>query len=126
MKILDKEIEFDFFDAEQMEKWDKYSEEVKNAISKIDFKNAKQSEFIRKFCTIIENCFDNIFGEGTSKEIFKGKQNFRLCVLAYKDLVNARKQQDKEILEEIKGLENELKEINDEYRSNRATRRAKK
>lgn len=126
MKILDKEIEFDFFDAEQMEKWDKYSEEVKNAISKIDFKNAKQSEFIRKFCTIIENCFDNIFGEGTSKEIFKGKQNFRLCVLAYKDLVNARKQQDKEIVEEIKGLENELKEINDEYRSNRATRRAKK
>ena len=126
MKILDKEIEFDFFDAEQMEKWDKYSEEVKNAISKIDFKNAKQSEFIRKFCTVIENCFDNIFGEGTSKEIFKGKQNFRLCVLAYKDLVNARKQQDKEIVEEIKGLENELKEINDEYRSNRATRRAKK
>ena len=126
MKILDKEIEFDFFDAEQMEKWDKYSEEVKNAISKIDFKNAKQSEFIRKFCTIIENCFDNIFGEGTSKEIFKGKQNFRLCVLAYKDLVNARKQQDKEIVEEIKGLENELKEINDEYRPNRATRRAKK
>lgn len=126
MKILDKEIEFDFFDAEQMEKWDKYSEEVKNAISKIDFKNAKQSEFIRKFCTVIENCFDNIFGEGTSKEIFKGKQNFRLCVLAYKDLVNARKQQDNEIVEEIKGLENELKEINDEYRPNRATRRAKK
>lgn len=126
MKILDKEIEFDFFDAEQMEKWDKYSEEVKNAVSKIDFKNAKQSEFIRKFCTVIENCFDNIFGEGTSKEIFKGKQNFRLCVLAYKDLVNARKQQDNEIVEEIKGLENELKEINDEYRPNRATRRAKK
>lgn len=126
MKILDKEIEFDFFDAEQMEKWDKYSEEVKNTISKIDFKNAKQSEFIRKFCTVIENCFDNIFGEGTSKEIFKGKQNFRLCVLAYKDLVNARKQQDNEIVEEIKGLENELKEINDEYRPNRATRRAKK
>ena len=93
MKILGKEIEFDFFDADAMEKWDKYTEEMKNTINKLNVKNMKQSEFIRKFCTAIEKCFDGIFGEGTSKEIFEGKQNFKLCVNAYKDLVQGRKEQ---------------------------------
>ena len=126
MKILGKEIEFDFFDADEMEKWDKYTEEMKATINKLDVKNMKQSEFIRKFCTAIERSFDGIFGEGTSKEIFEGKQNFRLCVDAYKDLVKARKEQDKEIVSEMNGLQKELEEIDKEYAPNRATRRAKK
>lgn len=126
MKILGKEIEFDFFDADEMEKWDKYTEKMKADKDKLNFKNMKQSEFIRKFCTIVEECFDNIFGEGTSKELFQGKQNFRLCVNAYKDLVKARREQDKEIVNEMNDLQAELKEIEKEYTPNRATRRAKK
>lgn len=126
MKILGKEIEFDFFDADEMEKWDKYTEKMKSDKDKLNFKNMKQSEFIRKFCTIVEECFDSIFGEGTSKELFQGKQNFRLCVEAYKDLVKARKEQDKEIVSEMNGLQKELEEIDKEYAPNRATRRAKK
>lgn len=126
MKILGKEIEFDFFDADEMEKWDKYTEKMKADKDKLNFKNMKQSEFIRKFCTIVEECFDNIFGEGTSKELFQGKQNFRLCVNAYKDLVKARREQDKEIANEMNDLQAELKEIEKEYTPNRATRRAKK
>ena len=126
MKILGKEIEFDFFDADEMKKWDKYTEKMKADKDKLNFKNMKQSEFIRKFCSIVEECFDNIFGEGTSKELFQGKQNFRLCVDAYKDLVKARKEQDKEIVSEMNGLQKELEEIDKEYAPNRAKKKKKK
>ena len=42
MKILGKEIEFDFFDADEMEKWDKYTEKMKADKDKLNFKNMKQ------------------------------------------------------------------------------------
>lgn len=126
MKILGKEIDFDFFDADQMEIWDKYTIEMKKEVENLDIKNMKQFEFIRKFCNEVEKCFDKIFGEGTSKELFEGKQNFKLCVEAYKDLVKARKEQDIELGKEMKELQKELTEIDKEYAPNRATRRSKK
>ena len=126
MKILDKKIEFDFFDAEQMERYEKESEIAQKELNSIDINKMKQSEFINKTCETIEKCFDNVFGEGTSKKIFEGKKNFRLCVKAFKDLVKAKKEQVNEIDDEIKDFQKELQEINTEYKPNRATRRAKK
>lgn len=126
MKILDKEIEFDFFDAEQMERYEKESEIAQKELNSIDINKMKQSELINKTCETIEKCFDNVFGEGTSKKIFEGKKNFRLCVKAFKDLVKAKKEQVNEIDNEIKDFQKELFEINAEYKPNRATRRAKK
>lgn len=126
MKILDKEIEFDFFDAEQMERYEKESEIAQKELNSIDVNKMKMSEFINKTCTAIEKCFDNVFGEGTSKKIFEDKRNFRLCVKAFKDLVKAKKEQVNEIDDEIKDFQKELQEIDAEYKPNRATRRAKK
>lgn len=126
MKILDKEIEFDFFDAEQMERYEKESEIAQKELNSIDINKMKQSELINKTCETIEKCFDNVFGEGTSKKIFEGKKNFRLCVKAFKDLVKAKKEQVNEIDNDIKDFQKELQEINAEYKPNRATRRAKK
>ena len=58
--------------------------------------------------------------------MFKGKQNFKLCVKAYKDLVQARKEQDNELSNEMKDIQKELDEMNKDYSVNRATRRARK
>lgn len=126
MKILDKEIDFDFFDAEQMERYEKESEIAQKELNSIDINKMKQSEFINKTCETIEKCFDNVFGEGTSKKIFEEKRNFRLCIKAFKDLVKAKKEQVNEIDNDIKDFQKELQEINAEYKPNRATRRAKK
>ena len=126
MKILDKEIDFDFFDAEQMEKYEKEAEIAQKELNSLDINKMKQSEFINKTCETIEKCFDNVFGEGTSKKIFEDKRNFRLCVKAFKDLVKAKKEQVNEIDNDIKDFQKELQEINAEYKPNRATRRAKK
>lgn len=126
MKILDKEIQFDFFDAKQMEKYEKESEIAQKELNSIDINKMKQSEFINKVCEVIEKCFDNVFGEGTSKNLFENRRNFRLCVKAFKDLVKAKKEQVNEIDSEIKDFQKELQEIDAEYKPNRATRRAKK
>lgn len=126
MKILDKEIEFSFFDANQMEKYEKESEIAQKELNSIDINKMKQSEIINKTCEIVENCFDNVFGEGTSKEIFEGKKDFKLCIKAFKDLVKAKKEEVSEIDSEIKDFQKELQEINTEYKPNRATRRTKK
>ena len=126
MKILDKEIDFDFFDAEQMERYEKESEIAQKELSNINLNKMKQSEFINKVCETIEKCFDNVFGEDTSKKLFEEKRNFRLCVKAFKDLVKAKKEQVNEIDSEIKDFQKELQEIDTEYKPNRATRRAKK
>lgn len=115
MKVLETEIDFDFYDAEQMERFDIGSDEIVTGINSIKSKNMKQSEFINEFCTIIENGFDKIFGKDTSKKIFKGKRNFKDCVQAFRDLVKARKQQEKEVDNEIKALQNEIQSISFDY-----------
>lgn len=115
MKVLETEIDFDFYDAEQMEKLEANIDKITKEVNKIKVDKMKQSQFINKFCTIIENGFDNIFGEGTSKEIFKEKRNFKLCVQAFRDLVKARREQEKEVDNEIKALQNEIQTISYDY-----------
>ena len=117
MKVLETEIDFDFYDANQMEKLEANMDKITKEINKVD--KIKQSQFINKFCTIIENGFDNIFGEGVSKTIFKEKRNFKLCVQAFRDLVKARQEQEKEVGNEIKALQSEVQTISYDYSTER-------
>lgn len=128
MKILNKEIDFDFFDAKQMEIYEKESEIASKKLTEViaNIKNLKQSEMINKTFDVVENCFNNIFGENVSKEIFEEKRNLKLCFQAFKDLVAARKEQEDEVSREAEELNKELKSIEVEYKPNRATRRGKK
>ena len=114
MKILNQEIQFDFYDAEQMQHFDEYTTKTISEINKIDYKNSKQSYFISTICSIIEECFDSLFGKGSSEKIFKGRKNFKLCIQAFKDLVRARKEQEKEIFAEIESLNKEVEELQKE------------
>lgn len=119
MKVLETEIDFDFYDAEQMERFDIGSNEIIAGINTMKPEKMKQAEFITKFCSIIEVGFDKIFGDGTSNKIFKQKRNFKLCVQAFRDLVKARKNQEKEINDEIKALQNEIQTISYNYSTER-------
>lgn len=126
MKILDKEVEFDFFDAEQMEIYEKEAELAKQELNKLDIMKMKQSEFIKSVCEIIEKCFKNVLEIDASKEIFNGKKNFRLCIKAFKDFAKARNEQTTSIEQEAKEFLKEVENINEEYKPNRATRRSQK
>lgn len=125
MKILDTEIEFDFYDAEQAEKFEKYADMATQELNNINTNKMKQSTFIKTVYEIIERCFNNIFGEDISVKIFNNKKDFHLCIKAFKDLVKARIEQENIVAKELEDLQKEMTEATDKY-SNRATRRAKK
>lgn len=119
MKVLETEINFDFYDAEQMEKLEVNIDKIKKEIDKINPEKMKQSQFINKFCSIIEEGFDSIFGEGSSKDIFKEKRNFKLCVQAFRDLVKARENQEKELVRDIQGLQKEIQNMSYNFSTER-------
>lgn len=126
MKILDTEIEFDFFNVEQMEKFEKHSEITAKKINEIKPTSMKQSVFIKKVCSIVNECFTQIFGKEVSEKIFGGKEDFRLCIRAFKDLVKARIEQENAMGEEIDELQKEMSSVSIKYSPNRAARRSKK
>lgn len=99
MKILNKEIEFDFYDYEQSKKLEKESEKIKRKMEEIqkNIENKKMSSIISRTYDAISESFDELFGAGTSELIFEGKQNFKMCVKAVADLQKAREQQDEEL-----------------------------
>ena len=115
MKILDKEVEFDFLDADNVALFEK---EVNTVLDKCkEQKNEKQklslSEALRRECEIIEVFFDNMFGEGTSKEIFKGKMNLKEHIKAFEYITS----------EKLKAQQ-DLEDTINQYSPNRATRRS--
>lgn len=119
MKILGAEIDFNFNDADDVERLENAIDETQKKLNNIDITGKRTSKVIRETCTIIFDCFNKVFGEGTDKKIFGSKTNFNICLEAFKDLYNARDEQATALEEEIKNLESK-------YSPNRATRRAKK
>ena len=116
MKILGKEFEVDFYDADTMEKIEAGIDVVNEKIKKTDLKKVqKSSAVIRKVCNIIFEFFNSFLGENASKEIFGEKTSLTLCIKAYEDLINEKKK-----------TENEFEEISKKYSTNRVTRRARK
>lgn len=80
MKILDKEIDFDFEEAENIDKVQildlKYKEKLQQAKSTVEQ------------CQIYKDFFDELIKKGTSKEIFGDKNNIFQIIDAYQDIVN--------------------------------------
>lgn len=97
MKILDQEIDFSFADADCLEK---YETEYPKTVEKLDAIKTKSdkldSQVIREFCQIIAEFLDNVLGEGTSQKLFKGKSNYKLCLSAFKALVEEKRAEDRE------------------------------
>ncbi len=90
MKILDNEVNFNFFDADNMEKFEKECVNVLNECKKEKIKNLSCSEAIRCECKIIDKFFNNVFGEGIAEKIFKGKCNLQQHIMAFQDIVNEK------------------------------------
>ena len=119
IKIRNVELEFDFNDADDMERLENAIEKTQNELNELKSEGKKVSETIRETCKCIFDCFNYIFGENTDKEIFGDKTNLNICIEAFKDLIEAKVKQDNEFSEEISSIEKK-------YSPNRATRRNKK
>lgn len=123
MKILDKEVEFSFTDAENVEKLENSIEIAQIKMNKIN-QEGKMSEIISQTYEIVSCCLNGILGENFSKEIFNGKKDFRMCIKAFNDLVKAKNEQEQELEREINDLQRNVNVAQTKYSGNRATRRA--
>ena len=97
MTINGVEFEIDFTDADILDLIDKSSEVVLEKAEKLkkEKENLSLAEGIRQECKIVKEFFDDVFGEGTSEEVFKGKNSLTKCLNAYEDIMNAYQEQYK-------------------------------
>lgn len=112
MKIKDIEIDFNFLDADDVERFEKAAKKVKDECVKHKNISMSYAETIRKECEVINNFFDETFGQGTSKKIFGEKCNLEDHIKAFEEIVMEKNRQQT-------GLKNTF----ERYQPNREQRR---
>lgn len=113
MNVLGIQLEFEFFDADQLEVYERANEKVgKDIADPQKYEGLGTADAIRMQCRIIDGFFDEVFGEGTARKIFRGKSNIRDHLEAF-GIVSQGAQ-------DARG---ELDAIQNKYSPNRAQRR---
>ena len=112
MKIRNIEVDFNFLDADDIERFENEAEKIRKECETIKKQNLSYSQAIREECRIINNFFDNVFGKGVSDKIFGNKNNLEEHIKAFEDVV-------KEKINQQKGFETTL----ERYQPNREQRR---
>ena len=121
MKIGNIDVDFSFTDADDIEKFEKALEVVKEKSAEYQKKQLKMSEALRLECDIIDEFFDNIFGEGISQELFKGNKDLQKRMELFKDITDAKNEATKSFQNLYDNLE-----VRTKYMPNRETRRYNK
>ena len=121
MKLKDIEVDFSFTDADCIERLENAAKKVKEKSELKDKEEKSLSEAIREECKIIDEFFDEVFGEGISEKIFKGKKDLQEHMELFTDIMNAKIETTKATQNLYDSLENKAK-----YMPNRETRRHNK
>ena len=96
------ELDINMLDADTAERVETAVEKVQKAANDLSQnKTIKLSEGIRSICHEVFNCFDNIFGEGTDKQIFGGHTDMGDCMEAFAQLVQQTEQDGKQRIDSI-------------------------
>ena len=94
------DLEFDLFDADFAEKYQKAMDKVQN--KEKSFKDTGNlAKTIRFECNLIFDFFNELFGEGTDKKIFGEKTNIRECQKAFKDVIEYSYKQAQELANDM-------------------------
>lgn len=117
MKIKNIEVNFEFLDADDMER---FENEAKNVITKCELQEKGKeklsySQIIREQCKIINIFFDNVFGEGVSEKLFRNKSNLQEHIEAFEEIVKEKEKQQTTLVSSL-----------NRYQPNRETRRSKR
>nr|DAM26084.1 MAG TPA: hypothetical protein [Caudoviricetes sp.] len=112
--VLGNELEYDFFDADLLEKYEDENARVKNRIQdQTQYEGKRTAEALRIQCGIVDDFFNALFGNGTSEKLFGGKNNIKTHMEAFG-----------QVCEAAMSCNSELSAITDKYSPNRAERRA--
>ena len=93
MKLKNIEVNFSFTDADDLERFEKSAKKVKEESSKYNKQYWNVSEAIKKECEIIDNFFDEVFGEGISEKLFNNKKDLKEHIALFADIVNEKVEQ---------------------------------
>lgn len=118
MKLKNIEVNFSFTDADDLERFEKSAKKVKEESSKYNKQYWNVSEAIKKECEIIDNFFDEVFGEGISEKLFNNKKDLKEHIALFADIVNEKVEQTKSFQDLYNNLENKGR-----YLPNKETRR---
>lgn len=118
MKINGIEFEFDAYEAEDVKKAKEEMKKVHDTLLKAP-KGMDRLATIKYVVNTVGKCFDNLFGEGSSKKIFKGKTNLKLAFTSFADLVSEIEKQDSI-------FEKEVQSFTSKYSPNRVNREARR
>lgn len=106
--IKGKELNFNFMNADHIQKWEDARKEVKaryEDIASADMSEISLQEYadlLRRACNAIFELFDGIFGDGTANDLFGSECDFEECVNLYGEFEQA-------IESQAKGFENKVK-----------------
>lgn len=90
MKIRNIEVDFNFLNADDIERFEKEADKIRKECQTIKKQNLSYSQAIREECRIINNFFDNVFGEGVSEKIFGNKDNLEEHIKVFEDVVKEK------------------------------------
>lgn len=97
MKILDREIEYDFLDIENMKRYEKALDIYVEQIEEMKKFQGKDSEGAERICKIIYSFFDELIGQGTAIQILGEKPNYVKCLKAMKQIIEEKLKSEKEV-----------------------------
>ena len=98
-------LEFDIEDADNAEKYQKAFEKFGETEKIITSSEINSADFIREYCKMFRNLYDDIFGKGTSDKIFSGiKDNSRKYDEIYAEFLNFIRNQSEKAAERKNNL----------------------
>jgi hypothetical protein len=117
IKINDVNLELDLDDLNVAEKVKTSIEAVKDKVAAAQKDGVTDYvESARKVCAYVEECFDSIFGNGTSEKLFGGRAKFSEHIDAFAQLAEAT-------VGQLKELNDHFSSLSAKYSPNRLARR---
>ena len=90
MQILGKEIEFNFEEAENIDKAIRLDNKYKEIF--------KEANTLTEKCKVYKDFFDELMGKGTSVKLFGNKNKFFEITDAYQDLMKEAERVNNEVI----------------------------
>lgn len=107
------DLEMNMFDADFIEEFESGCNMVVTRVKDPEeMGGLSTADAIRKQCSIVNDFFDGLFGEGTSEKIFVRKSDIMEHMMAFETIVNEKKNAD-----------GEMAKFAGKYSPNRAQRR---
>lgn len=123
MNLKGIEVDFDFLDADDVERLENEFEKVKEECDKKGKLNLSNSEIIREECNIIDIFLDNVFGKGISEKIFGNKKNLREHIEVFQEVANEKIKYQNDLTNTFYRYQpNRQERRNNQYRKNKGRR----